>query len=188
MSFRAERPSVSQSVPCRMKRLRNGTHVDTQGQGAPIPPFSPLPLHSRRLRPLWSSPSLCSSFLAFLLPLNTMGLCKCMNITDLFCFVHKKAVCQGCVCPEHKVVRPLARVAVGRKSWSTNWWCVVPHRNLRGMASGSRVRAARVSHLQGPHHLRQRPTAHLPTYMGPLPPHHLSLPKKVPRWSMWDTH
>jgi hypothetical protein len=31
-----------------------------------------------------------------------MGLCKCMNITDLFCFVHKKAVCQGCICPEHK--------------------------------------------------------------------------------------
>jgi len=24
-----------------------------------------------------------------------------MNITDLFCFAHKKAVCQGCICPEH---------------------------------------------------------------------------------------
>eukprot|EP01089_Gocevia_fonbrunei_P023029 TRINITY_DN9537_c0_g1_i1.p1 TRINITY_DN9537_c0_g1~~TRINITY_DN9537_c0_g1_i1.p1 ORF type:complete len:273 (+),score=29.27 TRINITY_DN9537_c0_g1_i1:32-850(+) len=32
-----------------------------------------------------------------------MGLCKCRNITDLFCFVHKKAVCESCICPDHKV-------------------------------------------------------------------------------------
>jgi len=40
-----------------------------------------------------------------------MGLCKCMNITDLFCFVHKKAVCQGCICPEHKTVRHVITTA-----------------------------------------------------------------------------
>ncbi|KAL6043851.1 Zinc finger protein-like 1, variant 2 [Balamuthia mandrillaris] len=32
-----------------------------------------------------------------------MGLCKCRTITDLYCFVHKKAVCEHCVFPEHKV-------------------------------------------------------------------------------------
>jgi len=32
-----------------------------------------------------------------------MGLCKCRNITDLYCFVHKKAVCQACICPDHQV-------------------------------------------------------------------------------------
>eukprot|EP01087_Luapelamoeba_hula_P013331 TRINITY_DN3808_c4_g1_i1.p1 TRINITY_DN3808_c4_g1~~TRINITY_DN3808_c4_g1_i1.p1 ORF type:complete len:251 (+),score=34.69 TRINITY_DN3808_c4_g1_i1:134-886(+) len=30
-----------------------------------------------------------------------MGLCKCRNITDLFCFVHRKAVCQNCVQQDH---------------------------------------------------------------------------------------
>jgi len=33
---------------------------------------------------------------------TTMGLCKCLNITDLYCFVHKKPVCQGCIYPDHK--------------------------------------------------------------------------------------
>eukprot|EP01090_Pellita_catalonica_P000858 TRINITY_DN10609_c0_g1_i1.p1 TRINITY_DN10609_c0_g1~~TRINITY_DN10609_c0_g1_i1.p1 ORF type:complete len:258 (-),score=37.09 TRINITY_DN10609_c0_g1_i1:29-802(-) len=32
-----------------------------------------------------------------------MGLCKCRNITDLYCFVHKQAVCEGCICPDHSI-------------------------------------------------------------------------------------
>eukprot|EP01117_Protostelium_nocturnum_P015218 TRINITY_DN5875_c0_g1_i1.p1 TRINITY_DN5875_c0_g1~~TRINITY_DN5875_c0_g1_i1.p1 ORF type:complete len:303 (-),score=90.07 TRINITY_DN5875_c0_g1_i1:316-1224(-) len=31
-----------------------------------------------------------------------MGICKCKKKTDLFCFVHKKAVCENCVCTDHK--------------------------------------------------------------------------------------
>eukprot|EP01122_Echinamoeba_exundans_P004800 TRINITY_DN15030_c0_g1_i1.p1 TRINITY_DN15030_c0_g1~~TRINITY_DN15030_c0_g1_i1.p1 ORF type:complete len:282 (-),score=20.64 TRINITY_DN15030_c0_g1_i1:32-877(-) len=33
-----------------------------------------------------------------------MGICKCRKRTDLFCFVHRKAVCQNCLCSEgHKL-------------------------------------------------------------------------------------
>jgi len=32
-----------------------------------------------------------------------MGICKCKRRTDLFCFVHKKAVCESCIVQEHKV-------------------------------------------------------------------------------------
>jgi len=31
-----------------------------------------------------------------------MGICKCRKRTDLFCFVHKKAVCESCIATEHK--------------------------------------------------------------------------------------
>lgn len=31
-----------------------------------------------------------------------MGICKCKKRTDLFCFVHKKAVCETCICTEHQ--------------------------------------------------------------------------------------
>jgi len=31
-----------------------------------------------------------------------MGICKCRKRTDLFCFVHKKAVCESCIASEHK--------------------------------------------------------------------------------------
>jgi len=31
-----------------------------------------------------------------------MGLCKCKKRTSLFCFVHKKAVCEGCIPTEHE--------------------------------------------------------------------------------------
>jgi len=31
-----------------------------------------------------------------------MGICKCKKRTDLFCFVHKKAVCETCICSEHQ--------------------------------------------------------------------------------------
>jgi len=30
-----------------------------------------------------------------------MGICKCKNRTDLFCFVHKKAVCETCILGDH---------------------------------------------------------------------------------------
>jgi hypothetical protein len=32
-----------------------------------------------------------------------MGICKCKKRTDLFCFVHKKAVCEGCIPLEHQI-------------------------------------------------------------------------------------
>lgn len=32
-----------------------------------------------------------------------MGMCKCKKRTELFCFVHKKAVCEQCICTEHQV-------------------------------------------------------------------------------------
>jgi len=32
-----------------------------------------------------------------------MGLCKCRKVTDLYCFVHKKPVCESCICTDHKV-------------------------------------------------------------------------------------
>jgi len=32
-----------------------------------------------------------------------MGLCKCRKVTDLYCFVHKKPVCDSCICTDHKV-------------------------------------------------------------------------------------
>eukprot|EP00026_Physarum_polycephalum_P013636 Phypoly_transcript_14058.p1 GENE.Phypoly_transcript_14058~~Phypoly_transcript_14058.p1 ORF type:complete len:246 (+),score=32.02 Phypoly_transcript_14058:53-790(+) len=32
-----------------------------------------------------------------------MGICKCRKRTDLFCFVHKKAVCEACICSDHQV-------------------------------------------------------------------------------------
>lgn len=32
-----------------------------------------------------------------------MGICKCRKRTDLFCFVHKKAVCESCICTDHQV-------------------------------------------------------------------------------------
>jgi hypothetical protein len=32
-----------------------------------------------------------------------MGICKCKKRTDLFCFVHKKAVCEQCICSDHQV-------------------------------------------------------------------------------------
>lgn len=32
-----------------------------------------------------------------------MGICKCRKRTDLFCFVHKKAVCETCICTDHQV-------------------------------------------------------------------------------------
>jgi len=32
-----------------------------------------------------------------------MGICKCRKRTDLFCFVHKKAVCETCICSDHQV-------------------------------------------------------------------------------------
>eukprot|EP01088_Endostelium_zonatum_P017048 TRINITY_DN4855_c0_g2_i1.p1 TRINITY_DN4855_c0_g2~~TRINITY_DN4855_c0_g2_i1.p1 ORF type:complete len:263 (+),score=37.45 TRINITY_DN4855_c0_g2_i1:164-952(+) len=31
-----------------------------------------------------------------------MGLCKCRKITDLYCFNHKKAVCENCIATDHK--------------------------------------------------------------------------------------
>eukprot|EP01113_Clastostelium_recurvatum_P034759 TRINITY_DN4758_c0_g1_i1.p1 TRINITY_DN4758_c0_g1~~TRINITY_DN4758_c0_g1_i1.p1 ORF type:complete len:331 (-),score=96.26 TRINITY_DN4758_c0_g1_i1:65-1057(-) len=31
-----------------------------------------------------------------------MGICKCKKRTDLFCFVHKKAVCEQCICTDHQ--------------------------------------------------------------------------------------
>jgi len=32
-----------------------------------------------------------------------MGICKCKKRTDLFCFVHKKPVCEECACTEHQL-------------------------------------------------------------------------------------
>eukprot|EP01116_Phalansterium_solitarium_P017882 TRINITY_DN4535_c0_g1_i1.p1 TRINITY_DN4535_c0_g1~~TRINITY_DN4535_c0_g1_i1.p1 ORF type:complete len:314 (-),score=61.95 TRINITY_DN4535_c0_g1_i1:149-1090(-) len=32
-----------------------------------------------------------------------MGICKCKRRTDLFCFVHHKAVCENCICTDHHV-------------------------------------------------------------------------------------
>jgi len=32
-----------------------------------------------------------------------MGICKCKKRTDLFCFIHKKAVCENCICTEHQI-------------------------------------------------------------------------------------
>jgi len=31
-----------------------------------------------------------------------MGICKCKKRTDLFCFVHKKAVCENCIVEDHQ--------------------------------------------------------------------------------------
>ena len=35
---------------------------------------------------------------------HKMGICKCRKRTDLFCFVHKKAVCESCISTDHQVV------------------------------------------------------------------------------------
>jgi len=32
-----------------------------------------------------------------------MGICKCKKRTDLFCFIHRKAVCEACICSDHKL-------------------------------------------------------------------------------------
>ncbi|PRP87638.1 hypothetical protein PROFUN_04665 [Planoprotostelium fungivorum] len=39
-----------------------------------------------------------------------MGICKCKRRTDLFCYVHKKAVCETCITTDHRLVRIAARL------------------------------------------------------------------------------
>lgn len=34
-----------------------------------------------------------------------MGLCKCRNVTSLFCFQHRKNVCESCILTDHKSVK-----------------------------------------------------------------------------------
>ena len=54
-----------------------------------------------------------------------MGLCKCRTVTNLFCFEHKKNVCEQCILPDHEKVSisrmeiPICslRTIINMKSW-----------------------------------------------------------------------
>ncbi|TPX67498.1 hypothetical protein SpCBS45565_g03769 [Spizellomyces sp. 'palustris'] len=65
-----------------------------------------------------------------------MGLCKCRNVTNLFCFPHRKNVCEKCMLTEHPrcVVRPYL-TWLQNSDFSTN--CDICK---RGLEEGSVVR------------------------------------------------